>query len=289
MSSPWCHRVLFGCPLTSLGTYPGEQKGITPCGEWRISARVGCALQLSPLITCLCAISGCNLHLIATVAGWAGGMQGWDGDSSTKGVKGIQVEGEWSEKVLGWAKDQNIQAFHQLRCQLVAGQGWEGSCWGGKTPWNGQQSTLPRDTPGNRCAGPQGIEREGKMRFICVPVLLKNIILWISNTKEKEEKQSWNIFPKLTWVNHFPDTSLGFQPWSSLTNTSILFQVIWERRFLHISPDLEQCRWKYFSLSVSPPEGHYNHSPFQLLGQSRGRTSRFLLLGSSLHKWGSKL
>lgn len=50
------------------------------------------------------------------------------------------------------------------------------------------QAMLPRDTPGNRWAGPHGIEREEK-RFIYVPVLMKKKI-WISNTKKKEEKQS---------------------------------------------------------------------------------------------------
>lgn len=34
----------------------------------------------------------------------------------------------------------------------------------------------------------------------------------------------------------------------------LFFQIIWERSFLRISPDLEQCRGKYFSLSGSPLE-----------------------------------
>lgn len=51
------------------------------------------------------------------------------------------------------------------------------------------QAMLSRDTPGNRWAGPHGIEREENMRFIYVPVLMKKKN-WISNTKEKEEKWS---------------------------------------------------------------------------------------------------
>lgn len=52
-------------------------------------------------------------------------------------------------------------------------------------------STLPEDAPGNRCAGPHGIERE-EMRHIYVPVLLKTKQkkLWMSKTKQKEEKHS---------------------------------------------------------------------------------------------------
>lgn len=78
-------------------------KGHYSMRERRISARVGCALQLSPLITCLCAISGCNLHLIATVAGWAGGMQGWDGDAGMGwGQQHQRGEGHPSGRRVEW-------------------------------------------------------------------------------------------------------------------------------------------------------------------------------------------
>lgn len=58
------------------------------------------------------------------------------------------------------------------------------------------QAMLPRDTPGNRWAGPHGIEREEK-RFIYVPILMEKKILDIKyqgkggKTKLKEE----NTFP----------------------------------------------------------------------------------------------
>lgn len=74
-----------------------------------------------PIITCLCAISGFNLHLIATVAvskcGYGCLHRQRDmqetavhrAESAAKEVKCVQMTGEWSEEVSEWVQNKRFR------------------------------------------------------------------------------------------------------------------------------------------------------------------------------------
>lgn len=79
--------------------------------EWK----GGVCFAIVPLITCLCGISGCNLHLIATAARVGRGDEGMGRGQQHMGKNGtqrcVQVTGKWSEEVSEWAQTKIFRCF----------------------------------------------------------------------------------------------------------------------------------------------------------------------------------